>query len=226
MQLFVVATPIGNLDDITFRAVKILRDVDFLIAEDTRRAAILLQKFKIDKKIISFHCRSSDRKIVEICEKIRAAKNGAALISDAGTPGISDPGFKILKYAAQKKILISPLPGASALTALISVAAAPTDKFIFFGFLPQKKGRQKIFAQIVDSKISAIFFESVHRFPKFLNEAEKIFGADRKIVVGRELTKMHEEIFRGEIAVAKKFFFAEKIRGEFVILVAPKNFNF
>ena len=219
-----VATPIGNLGDITYRAIKILKKVDLIAAEDTRRARILLQKYNIQNKLISFHAQSSDTKIREILAKVNPGQS-LAYISDAGTPSISAPGFSLVASAVRENFKIIPLPGPSALTALVSVAGVPSDKFVFWGFLPHKKGRQTIIKSFSETKISQIFYESVHRFPRLLSELQKFLGEKRVIVVGRELTKIYEEIFRGNVGEAMKYFVSEKIRGEFVVLVAPQNFS-
>ncbi len=223
-ELYVVATPIGNLSDITFRAVEILKSVDFIAAEDTRHAQILLKKYYIQTPVISYHAQSSDTKAEEICERILEGAQGA-LISDAGTPCISDPGFRLTKTAAKKGIKIIPIPGASALTTLISASGFPTDSFTFHGFLPHKKGRQTLLKSFEEASISQVFYESVHRFPKLLNELSEYLGSDRKICIGRELTKMHEQIWRGSIEEAKNYFNDSNTKGEFVIILAPKNFK-
>ena len=223
-DLYVVATPIGNLEDITFRAVRILKEVDLIATEDTRHAKILLDKYEIDtKKLVSFHAQSSDRKAEEILTKILEGKD-VALISDAGTPCISDPGFKLTNICVQKNIKIIPIPGASAFLTLLSASGFPVDKFEFLGFLPHKKGRQTILKKIETREISSIFYESVHRFPKLLKELDLILEADRKICVGRELTKKFEEIFRGTIAEALEFYKKENIRGEFVVMIGGRGF--
>ncbi len=226
MELYIVATPIGNLSDITLRAIETLKEVDFIAAEDTRRTRILLNHLGIEKRIVSFHAQSSPTKAKEIISKISKTENGAAYVSDAGTPAISDPGFRLVQEAISKKINVIPIPGPSAITTLVSASGAPANQFFFAGFLPHKKGRQTFFKSIVESKTSTIFYESVHRFEKCLKELETYCGGDRSIVVGRELTKMHEEIFRGTVSQALEFFTSENTRGEFTVIVAPTNFSF
>jgi 16S rRNA (cytidine1402-2'-O)-methyltransferase len=223
MKLYIVATPIGNLGDMTFRAVETLKDVDFVIAEDTRHSKILFKKYDIDTSLKSFHAQSSDIKISELVKTIKSGKT-AAYISDAGTPGISDPGFRLVHAAVKEGIEVVPIPGASALTTLISVAGVPVDSFQFHGFLPHKKGRQTLLKIFADAKIAHIFYESVHRFPKLLEELSTFVGDERVIVVGRELTKMHEEIYRGTVGNAQQNFTKDNTKGEFAIVVAPKNF--
>jgi 16S rRNA (cytidine1402-2'-O)-methyltransferase len=226
MKLYIVATPIGNLSDITLRAIETLKEVDFIAAEDTRRTRILLNHLGIEKQIVSFHAKSSFTKAANIISKISKSQNGGAYVSDAGTPAISDPGFRLVQEALSKKICVVPIPGASAITTLVSASGAPANQFFFAGFLPHKKGRQTFFKKLAESETTTIFYESVHRFQKCLNELALYCGETRTIVVGRELTKMHEEIFRGTVAQAFELFTTENTRGEFTIIVAPKNFTF
>jgi len=226
MKLFIVATPIGNLSDITLRAIETLKSVDFIAAEDTRRTKILLNHLGIEKRIVSFHAQSSPTKAKEIISKISKSKDGVAYVSDAGTPAISDPGFRLVQEAIAQSICVVPIPGPSAITTLVSASGAPANQFFFAGFLPHKKGRQTFFKKLNESDTTTIFYESVHRFGKCLNELQTYCGGDRSIVVGRELTKMHEEIFRGTVIEALEFFTAENTRGEFTVIVAPKNFSF
>ncbi len=222
--LFIVATPIGNLADITFRAVDILKSVDLVLAEDTRHTKILFNHYEIDTTLQSCHAQTSLEKIEAI---FSGFKDGAtvAVVSDAGTPGVSDPGFRAVRSAIKNGFTISPIPGASALISLVSVAGVPADKFQFLGFLPHKKGRQTALKNLLGAEIATIFYESVHRFPRLLSELLETVGENRVIVVGRELTKMHEEIFRGTVAEALQNFTAENTRGEFVVLIAPENFS-
>ncbi len=224
MKLYIVATPIGNLGDMTFRAVETLKDVDFVIAEDTRHSKILFKKYDIDTPLKSFHAQSSDIKISELVKAIAGGKT-AAYISDAGTPGVSDPGFRLVHAAVKQGIEVIPIPGASALTTLISVAGVPVDSFQFHGFLSHKKGRQTLLKSFTDAKMAHVFYESVHRFPKLLEELSTFVGDDRVIVVGRELTKMHEEIHRGTVGKAQEHFVKENTKGEFVVVVAPLGWN-
>lgn len=223
-SLYIVATPIGNLADITLRALETLKDVNFIIAEDTRHTGNLLKHYKIENQLTSFHAQSSHTKAEELCKKI-LKEGSAAYVSDAGTPCISDPGFILLREARKQNIEIIPIPGASALTTLVSVAAVPVDSFVWHGFLPHKKGRQTLITALQETKVSHLFYESVHRFPKLLTELQEHLGPNRVIVVGRELTKMHEEVFRGTITEAQNYFHKENIRGEFVILITPTKFS-
>lgn len=222
--LFVVATPIGNLSDITFRAIEVLKNSDLVLAEDTRHTKILFNQYDINTSLQSCHAQTSREKIDAM---FAGFKDGAtiAVVSDAGTPGISDPGFRAVRAAIKYGFTISPIPGASALVSLVSVAGVPADKFQFLGFLPHKKGRQTVLKNLINAELSTVFYESVHRFPRLLKELEAVITKERIIVVGRELTKMHEEIFRGTIAEALKNFTLENTKGEFVVLVAPCNFS-
>ncbi len=214
--LYPLATPIGNLADITYRAVEVLKTVDFVACEDTRQSGKLFAHYDIQTPRISFHAQSSDSKAQQIIDRIKKGESGA-LISDAGTPCISDPGFKLISLAVEAGIKVVPIPGPSALTTLVSASGVPADKFQFLGFLPHKKGRQTMLASLKETKLTTFFYESVHRFPRLLDELEQHVGPQKTIVVGRELTKLHEEIFRGTVAEAQKHFTSENTKGEFVV---------
>lgn len=223
--LFIIATPIGNLADITLRALEILAKVDLILCEDTRKTKILLDHYKIKKSLVSYHQHSKLTKINFIIEKLIQGKN-VALVSDAGTPGISDPGnFLIDKLInlANKSVVVTPIPGPSALTCAASVSGLPCDRFVFWGWLPQKKGRKKIFSEISEEKKTAVLYESPHRLLKTLNELANILEPSRKVVVCRELTKKFEEIIRGEPRDVLKKFQNKKILGEFVILISGRK---
>ncbi len=221
--LHIIATPIGNLGDMTYRAIETLKSVDFVVAEDTRHSKILFDKYGITTPLKSFHAQSSDTKVKEIIREISEGRS-AAYISDAGTPCISDPGYRLVREAVKQGITVLPIPGPSALTALVSVAGVPADSFVFHGFIPHKKGRQTLLKSFTEAEISHIFYESVHRFPRLLDELLEFVGGERVVVIGRELTKMHEEVFRGTVEEAKKYFNEKNIKGEFVVLVAPRKF--
>ncbi|HIP33395.1 MAG TPA: 16S rRNA (cytidine(1402)-2'-O)-methyltransferase [Bacteroidia bacterium] len=225
-KFYVVGTPIGNLSDMTFRAVEILKSVDFILTEDTRVSGKLLKHFEIDKKMYSYNSHASEAKSEKIMEELESGKS-IALISDAGTPTISDPGVKIiseLREEFQSEIEIIPIPGATALISAISVSGFPASEFIFHGFLPHKKGRETIFKEINDSKRTSVFYESPHRLTKALDSLEKFCGPERKIFVARELTKLYEEKRWDSVEEVKKFFRENegKVRGEFVICVKGK----
>jgi len=231
-KLFIVATPIGNLEDITLRALRVLKETDLILCEDTRVTKKLLDRYEIRKPLLSYHHHSRLSRVEKILEYLENGKN-LALVSDAGTPGIQDPGNQLIsriletqnsKLKTQKfgKDLfeIIPIPGPSAVTCLASVAGINLDKFLFLGFPPHKKGRETYFREISQSKHPVIYFESPHRFLKNLELLEKL-KPDAKLIVGRELTKMFEEIVRGEIDDIRDYWEkrGEKIRGEFVIIV-------
>lgn len=218
-KLFVVATPIGNLKDITLRALEILKEVDLILAEDTRRTQNLLNFYQIKKPILSFHQHSKEKKIEFILEKLKKGKK-IALVSEAGTPGISDPGPKLIQKILERlgeKIQIVPIPGPSAVTTLLSVAGVPADKFLFLGFLPKKRKRKKIIREIATSNYPVLFFESPWRVLKTLKELEKE-DENLNVVLGRELTKYFEKIERGKISeVIKRV--GENPKGEFTVLI-------
>jgi len=221
---YVVATPIGNLEDITLRALRILKEVDLILGEDTRVTKRLLEHYQINKPLLSFHQHSDERKIREIMEHVAKGEN-IALVTDSGTPNVSDPGGKLVNRIIDNRLIenqinIVTIPGPSALTALISVAGIDLHEFLFLGFLPHKKGRQTLIKKIIASDIPVIVYESVHRVEKFLNELEKFgLGSDRQLIVGRELTKMFETIYRGNLKQIKDQLTKDQIRGEFVIII-------
>jgi len=218
MSLFIVATPIGNLKDITFRAIEILQSVDLVAAEDTRTAKKLFTKFNIHTPLTSFHAHSTDRSTRKLIEKMKSGKS-VALISEAGTPGISDPGFKLISCAAEEGIEISPIPGACAAVAALSASGLRMDKFIFLGFLPRKKGRKKLFTNLQEEVRTVVFYESPHRILKTISELAETLNSKRKIVLARELTKIHEEFFRGSLENAVDFLNSKKVRGEFTVIL-------
>jgi len=214
-KLYIIATPIGNLDDITLRALNILKSVDLVLCEDTRVTRKLLEHFGIKTPVQSYHQHSDNKKTDYILDLFKQGKN-IALVSDSGTPGISDPGNKLVEDAFREEIEIVPIPGPSAMTAIASVAGIPMDKFIFMGFPPHKKGRQTMFKEISESKYPVIIYESVHRIIKTLKELQ-VFN-DFDIVVGRELTKKFETIYRGKISEVVPQI---EPRGEFVVIINP-----
>jgi len=216
---YIVATPIGNLKDITFRALEVLREVDLILAEDTRVTKKLLTFYQIKKPIISYHQHSRLRKVNYILEFLKKGKN-LALVSDAGTPGISDPGNKLIAEILKRKIStkIVPIPGPSALITAASVSGFPMNKFLFLGFPPTKRKRKKFFEEIVKSKYPAIFYESPYRIIKTLKELNSLIE-NGEIVVCRELTKKFETIYRGKIEKVIKEIERDKIKGEFVVII-------
>lgn len=230
-NLYIVATPIGNMADMTFRAVEILKSVDCILCEDTRTTGGLLKHYEIPNKnaegfskLRSFHSHSKLNKVNEIIEMIRAGKN-LALVSDAGTPCISDPGVMLiaeLKKEFGNDVIVSPIPGASALISALSVSGIPVHEFTFKGFVPHKKGRETFFADIAQTEHTVIFYESVHRFLKSLESLEKAVPG-RAVMVARELTKMFEQVTSGTGRELLDYFEShpDKVRGEFVIIVGP-----
>ncbi len=219
--LYIVATPIGNLEDITLRALCILKEVELIACEDTRVTGKLLNHYSINKKLISYHQHSELKKIDLIIDKLREGTS-IALVTDAGTPGISDPGNILVSEAIKNEIEIHPVPGVSALTSLISVAGIDLQKFFFFGFPPHKKGREKFFKEVIGSNYPVIYYESPHRFVKNL-ELLKELGSTKNIIVGRELTKFFEEVIRGNIDEVLLYFKENpiKVKGEFALIVYP-----
>jgi 16S rRNA (cytidine1402-2'-O)-methyltransferase len=217
--LYIVATPIGNLEDITLRALRMLKEVDLIACEDTRVTSKLLSHYNISKPLTSLHQHSGRGQFEKIIEQLKNGKN-VAYASDAGTPGVSDPGNKLVEVALSENIVVVPIPGASALTALISVAGIDMKSFVFLGFPPHKKGRETFFKKVALEELPVMYYDSPHRTIKNLELLEK-FSDAKKIIVGRELTKMFEEIVRGNIIDIKKHFEShpEKMKGEFVVVV-------
>ena len=226
-KLYVVATPIGNLEDISLRALRILKSADFVLCEDTRTTKKLLDYYKISKPTISYHQHSRLSKISYILSQLKQGKN-LALVSDAGTPGISDPGSKLIEQIVKElgdQVEIVSIPGPSAITAALSISGFPADKFIFLGFPPSKKKRKKFFEKIIISKYTAVFYESPHRIIKTLNELNSMFQVSSfrfQAVVCRELTKKFEIIYRGDIKETINQLQKDKIKGEFVVIVGRK----
>lgn len=217
-KLYVVATPIGNLEDLSGRARDILSRVDLILCEDTRVTAKLLNAIGSEVPRESFHQHSTDAKRSKIVERLVAGET-MALVSDAGTPGISDPGGKLVADAAAAGIEVTPIPGPSAAIALLSVSGFPTDTFTFLGFPPQKKGRIKFFDGVMNTPHTVVFYESKHRIEKTLSE----LPTDRNLVVGRELTKLHETIYRGTASDVMQQLSTSSSKGEFTIVVGPKQ---
>ena len=222
--LFIVATPIGNLEDLSMRALRILKEVDFILCEDTRVTKKLLNHYDIKKPLLSYHQHSRLKKVNYILELLKQGKN-LALISDAGTPGISDPGNLLVDEAIKRlmeKVKIIPIPGPSAVTAAASISGFPMDKFLFLGFPPTKRKRKKFFQEVIKSKYPVIFYESPYRIIKSLRDLQlisKTYNLKPKIVVCREVTKKFETIYRGEIEEVIKEIEKDIIKGEFVIIV-------
>jgi len=220
--LYIVATPIGNLEDVTFRAISTLREVDLILSEDTRVTRRLLQRYEIKTPTESLNARTEGRKAGRVVELLQAGKS-LALVSDAGTPAISDPGAILVSMirAALPEIKIEPIPGASALTAALSVAGLPASDFLFLGFLPHKKGRETLFAEIVESKRVVVLYESPHRVVRTLGRLTELLDETRQVIALRELTKIFEEVVRGSPAeVLASFAVRDSIKGEFVLMIS------
>lgn len=216
-RLFVVATPIGNLSDITIRAIETLKAVHFIAAEDTRTSSILLRHYEISKPMLSFHSYSGAGRTDEIISRLVHGEDGA-LITDAGTPGISDPGFNLVQAAINAGLKVVPIPGPSAFLAGLSSSGLRIDRFVFEGFLPLKKGRQKKLQELSNEKRTVVFYESPHRIEKTLHDLLTSFG-DRKCVIGREITKVYESFYRGSLSEVERMMTPAEKRGEFVIIV-------
>jgi 16S rRNA (cytidine1402-2'-O)-methyltransferase len=221
-KLYLVPTPIGNLEDMTLRAIRILKEVDLILAEDTRISAKLLNHFEIKNQMLSHHKFNEHKTLNSITEKILSG-NSVALISDAGTPAISDPGFLLVRQCITEGIQVECLPGATALIPALAVSGLPSDKFTFEGFLPQKKGRQKTLSGLENESRTMVFYESPFRLLKALEQMSDHFGASRMCCVCRELSKLFEEVFRGSLSEALFHFSQKTIKGEIVIVVAGKG---
>lgn len=219
MTLYIVATPIGNLGDITLRALEVLKDVDLIVAEDTRQTRKLLDKYGVKTPLATVHQHSQLNKLEQIVGRLEGGED-VALVSDAGTPNIADPGGQLVELATNAGIKVVPIPGASAVTTILSVAGIPTDSFMFVGFLPKKKGRQTLWKEIAGLNVPVVLFESPNRVVKTLEELEAHLG-ERPVIIGRELTKLHEEILKLSSTEALAHFKKTPPRGEFVIVIAP-----
>ena len=221
-KLILVPTPIGNLGDITIRALEVLKAVDAVLAEDTRTSGRLLKHYEIDQNLIPFHAHNEHRMVERIVERI-AGGDVLALISDAGSPGISDPGFLIVRACVEAGLEVESLPGATAFVPALTNSGFPTERFIFEGFLPPKKGRNKRLEGLVEESKTMIFYESPHRILKTLVLMGEFFGEDRPATVSREITKLYEETLRGTISELVKHFETTPPKGEMVIVIKGKE---
>jgi 16S rRNA (cytidine1402-2'-O)-methyltransferase len=219
--LYVVATPIGNLEDMTYRAVRLLQEVDLIAAEDTRHSRKLLNHYGINTALISYHEHNEESRSAQLLDKLHTGQS-IALISDAGTPCIADPGYRLVSRCRQAGVSVAAVPGASALVAALSISGLPTDAFSFIGFLPAKThGRRQLLEQIKTSKRTVACYETPHRLVASLADIADVCGGDRSIAVARELTKRHEELFSGTVTEAQDHFSQTGVKGELVILLAP-----
>ncbi|MCO6161508.1 16S rRNA (cytidine(1402)-2'-O)-methyltransferase [Flavobacterium sp. NRK F7] len=221
-KLFLVPTPIGNLEDMTFRAIKVLQEVDLILAEDTRNSGKLLKHFEINTPMHSHHMHNEHKTVDNLVKRMQAGET-IALISDAGTPAISDPGFLLTRACVEHGVAVECLPGATAFVPALVNSGLPNDKFVFEGFLPDKKGRQTRFLALAEETRTMILYVSPHKLNKTLAEFIQYFGADRKVTVSRELSKLHEETIRGTAEEVLQHFEAKPAKGEIVVCVAGKS---
>ncbi|MEI6681577.1 MAG: 16S rRNA (cytidine(1402)-2'-O)-methyltransferase [Bacteroidota bacterium] len=221
-QLYIVPTPIGNLEDITFRAIRVLKEVDFILAEDTRTSGHLLKHYGIEKKLVPHHLFNEHKTIENIVDRLKAGAV-CALISDAGTPAISDPGYMLVRACIQAELNVECLPGPTAFVPALVNSGIASDHFVFEGFLPHKKGRHTRLTSLAAEEKTMIFYESPHRLVKALGQFAEYFGADRYACVSRELTKMFEENIRGSLQELIAYFEKKTVKGEIVIVIAGKT---
>ena len=220
-QLYLIPTPIGNLEDITLRAIRILKEVDLILAEDTRTSGKLLKHFEINKPLQSYHIFNEHKTVDSLTQRLTDGQT-IALISDAGTPAISDPGFLLVKACLESDILVECLPGATAFVPALVKSGIPSDRFVFEGFLPHKKGRQTRLLQLADETRTVILYESPHRLIKCLNQLAEVCGESRQASVSRELTKIHEETVNGSLSELIDHFGKKSVKGEIVIVIHGK----
>lgn len=222
-SLYIVSTPIGNLKDITLRALEVLKDVDFIACEDTRVTGILMNHYEIKKELISLNANNETQKTDYILDRIDKGES-CALVSDAGTPAISDPGIRLISAAVRRDINIITIPGPSALTAALTLSGLPTNAFVFEGFIPQKKGRQKKLNELSEEVRTIVIYESVYRIEKLINELNE-YMPGRLIVICREMTKKFEEVWRGYPEDILDKLNAKTVKGEFVVVIAPSDWK-
>ena len=220
--LYIVPTPVGNMEDMTLRAIRILKEVDVVLAEDTRTSGILLKHFDIHQQLLSHHKFNEHGTSSAVVERLLAGQN-VALVSDAGTPGISDPGFFLVREAVRAGIEVQTLPGATAFVPALVSSGLPSDRFVFEGFLPQKKGRQSRIEALREEHRTMVFYESPYRVLKLLQQLAEVFGPDRQASACREISKIHEESVRGTLQELTAHFTQTEPRGEFVVVVAGKD---
>ena len=220
--LYIIPTPVGNLEDMTFRAIRLLKEVGLVLAEDTRTSSVLLKHFNISNHLMSHHKYNEHGTTASVIERLKGGMD-VALISDAGTPGISDPGFFLVREAVEAGIEVQCLPGSTAFVPALVCSGLPCDRFCFEGFLPQKKGRQSRLQALVNESRTMVFYESPYRLVKLLSQMAEVFGNDRRASVSREISKVHEETVRGSLAELQAHFTTTPPRGEIVVVVAGKE---
>ncbi len=221
-KLYLVPTPVGNMEDMTFRAIRVLKEVDLILAEDTRTSSVLLKHYEIENKLLSHHKFNEHKTVGSIVERLKMGEN-IALISDAGTPSISDPGFLLSRACSDADVEIECLPGATAFVPALVDSGFPTDRFCFEGFLPQKKGRQTKLKEIEKEERTTILYESPFRLLKLLAQIEEVMGSERRVSVTREISKVHEETVRGTVAEVRTHFEEKSPKGEIVVVIAGKE---
>lgn len=221
-SLYLIPTPIGNLGDVTLRALDTLKKVDTILAEDTRTSGFLLKHYEISKPLQSFHIFNEHKALAGLIQRMQQGEV-MALISDAGTPGISDPGFLLVREVLKANLKVDCLPGATALIPALVKSGFPTDRFVFEGFLPHKKGRQTLLKRLAEEDRTIILYESPHRLLKTLEQLIEFFGPERKVSVSRELTKMHEETFTGSVQEVHQYFSTKDVKGEIVLVIDGKK---
>ena len=222
MKLFLVPTPVGNLGDMTYRGVEVLKAVDLILAEDTRTSRVLLQHYGIQTPLQSYHIFNEHQTVAGLVERLLAGTD-IAVITDAGTPGISDPGFLLVREAVKAGIEVECLPGATAFVPALIDSGLPCDRFTFLGFLPHKKGRQTALAALADEERTMIIYESPYRLVKLLQELADVLGTERQVSVSREISKLHAETARGTLADVLAHFSQKEVKGEIVLVIAGKN---
>jgi len=223
-KLYVVPTPVGNMEDMTYRAVRVLKEADLILAEDTRTSSVLLQHYDIRGAMMSHHKFNEHETVQQVVDKIRGGMT-VALISDAGTPGISDPGFLLVRECVRNGVEVETLPGATAFVPALVSSGLPCDRFCFEGFLPQKKGRHTRLEELKEEARSIVFYESPRRLVKTLQQLAEVMGEERQVSVAREISKLHEEHIRGTLKEVTAYFAAHEPLGEIVIILAGKNGN-
>lgn len=220
-SLYLVPTPIGNLEDMTLRAIRILKEVDFILSEDTRQTGILLKHFEISNKLVAHHQFNEHKSLISVIGRLKSGEV-AALVTDAGTPGISDPGFLLVRECLKEGLEVESLPGATAFVPALVNSGLPCDSFLFVGFLPHKKGRQSKLKELSDSPHTMVFYESPFRLSKLITQLAELFGPDRQASVSRELTKLYEETVRGTLQELSHHYAEKTVKGEIVVVVEGK----